>query len=32
MTSDPEHRAAERARQAELIRRHLPPALDARVQ
>jgi ATP-binding protein involved in chromosome partitioning len=32
MTSDPEQRAQERARQAEQIRRHLPPALDARVQ
>jgi ATP-binding protein involved in chromosome partitioning len=32
MTSDPEQRAADRARQAKLIRRHLPEALDARVQ
>jgi ATP-binding protein involved in chromosome partitioning len=32
MTSDPEQRAAERAQQAELIRRHLPPELEARVQ
>lgn len=32
MTSDPEKRAQERAEQAEMIRRHLPPALDARVQ
>ena len=32
MTSDPEQRATERARQAELIRRHLSPSLDARVQ
>jgi ATP-binding protein involved in chromosome partitioning len=32
MAIDPEQRAQERAEQAELIRRHLPPALDARVQ
>lgn len=32
MTTDPEQRAQERARQAELIRRHLPPQLDERVQ
>ena len=36
MMSNPEHRAAdraqERAEQAEMIRRHLPPALAARVQ
>lgn len=32
MTSDPELRAQEREQQADLIRRHLPPALAARVQ
>jgi ATP-binding protein involved in chromosome partitioning len=32
MAIDPEQRAHERAEQAELIRRHLPPALDVRVQ
>jgi ATP-binding protein involved in chromosome partitioning len=30
--NDPEQRARERAQQAELIRRHLPPELDSRVQ
>jgi ATP-binding protein involved in chromosome partitioning len=32
MAIDPEQRARERAEQADMIRRHLPPALDARVQ
>lgn len=32
MTSDPEQRAQERAEQKEMILRHLPPALAARVQ